>query len=895
MRSFLYQLTLLFRNLCLAIFLGMLALAGNAQTYNSQAADGQIYFKFKDNVKNNIEVLADRSVNIDQAAFTFLKSVRQNFDISGLRRPFDLNNDPKLLRTFLLNFTTPSDIEEIMAILKQNPDIEYVERVPIDRIEYAPNDTLYNLPSFGTNYKWHLDRIQAEQAWNVTKGSPAIKIAIVDNAIWANHPDLQNKIVLQRDVVSNTNNSNPQPTAGTDFDWSHGTHCAGLSAGQSDNGIGIASVGFNTSIIAVKAASNNNPSSISGGYSGVQWAASNGADVISMSWGGGTYSTTAQNIMTAAYNMGIVLVAAAGNDDLSTAHYPSAYSHVISVASINADDAKTDFSNYGTTVDVSAPGGYGIPGPQGLLSTTYSSGTYGKYDLMAGTSMACPMVSGLCGLILSMNPSLNPDQLEAILKSTTDPIDNVNPNYIGMLGTGRINAFKAVTNTPYPPIADFSTPLATIKPGTSINFHDLSQGIPSGWNWTFAGGNPASSSLQNPANITYNTEGTYSVTLVASNLFGTNTITRTGYITVTNTPSPVVNFGISDSLACIGDRLIISDSTHYTPSSWEWSFVPNTISFIEGTTSLSQSPVVTFDLPGSYSVTLKATNTNGSTIGTKVNCVNVSGNIVPYRETFEAGMPGSFVLADTLKSKVSVDARSANNSLYGLHFQGTILPTGWSGGATTGTPEQAWNTNKAFHSEASICGIQTTGMENLLLSLDLRQTYTLGPKQCWFRVLINEQPVSDVFGVTNFNPATASSDVFVTKSFDLSAYSGSIFSVKLQACARFADKLQGEGDNVFVDNVSVFINTPVPQILFADGFGVYPNPASGMVTLQLPALNSAAEISILSAQGQVIYSTQIKSSGSNLLQADLSQAPKGLFMVILKSGDQLLTRKLVLK
>jgi PKD repeat protein len=894
MQSLLNHIVGFLRKLTFALGLLILALGVNAQTYDYHYTDGQIYFKFKDNIQPNIEVNTDRTVNMDQPAAAFLNNIRQSYNIIGLQRPFDLNNDPKLLRTFRLDFATPSDIEEIMAQLDQNIDLEYVEKVPLDRIEYVPNDTLYNIPAASGNLKWHLDRIQAEQAWDITRGSSAIKVAIVDNAIWSDHPDLQNKIVLERDVAYNTNNSNP-PSTGDPFEWSHGTHCAGLSAAESDNTIGVASIGFNTSIIAVKAASNSDPSNISYGFTGVQWAANNGADVISMSWGNSSYSTTAQNMMNTVHNMGIILVGAAGNDGVSSAHYPSAYNHVISVASTNYDDQKSDFSNYGTTVDVCAPGGYGPSGQYGLLSTTYSTGDFGNYDLMAGTSMACPMVSGLCGLILSMNPNLDPDEVESILKTTADTIEYINPDYIGQLGAGRVNAFKAISNTPYPPIANFTTPLATITPGTSINFYDLSMGIPSGWNWSFIGGTPSSSNQHNPTNITYNTEGVYNVALLASNTFGSNTLTRTGYITVTNTPKPVVHFAASDSAACIGESIQFTDYSYYSPTSWEWSFNPNTIVYLEGTTGQSQNPVVSFSSPGSYTVTLISTNSNGSATMIKQNYMQISGSAIPLDETFESGAPGSFALADTIKSKVTIDNRAANSSLFGLHFQGSVLPTGWSGGGTSTTPDQAWNTNTAFHSEASICGIDASDIENIILRLDLRQTYTLGPKQCWFRVLINGVQVPDIFGVTDFNPTTASSDDFVTKYFDLSAYSGGVFSVKLQASARFADKLQGEGDNVFVDNISVYNNTGLHQTLFADGFGIYPNPSSGLVTIQIPGSSSPSELSILTAQGQTIYRTSVRNKINSIHKADLSHVQKGLYMVILKSGDQILTRKLILR
>jgi len=894
MRNKLYHHAVFHRKLSIVTAFLFFSSAAFTQNINKQFTQGQIYFKYRDNIQPNLVVNADRKVSVNQLAAVFLDSLKQTYNIVGLWRPFDLNNDAKLLQTFRLDIDTASDVEEIMAALKQNPDLEYVERVPIDRIEYLPNDTLYNLQSPVSNMNWQLDRIQAAQAWDITRGSPDIKVAIVDNAIWADHPDLKNKIVLQRDVINNINNSNPQPTAGSDLEWSHGTHCAGLSAGESDNRTGIASIGFNTKIIAVKASHNNDPNTITEGYAGVQWAAANGADIISMSWGGGGYSATSQNIMNTVYNMGIVLVGAAGNDNVSTTHYPSAYNHVISVAATNEDDTKTDFSDYGTTIDVCAPGGYGNTGPSGVLSTTYSSSIFGKYDIFSGTSMACPMVSGLCGLILSINPKLSPDQVEAILKSTADTIEYLNPHYIGKLGAGRINAYKAVSNTPFPPIANFTSPLTTILPGTSINFKDLTLGIPSAWTWTFAGGNPSSSTLKNPAGITYNTEGVYLVKLVSNNPFGTNTITRTGYITVTSTPKPVVEFSASNTLACIGESILFSDSTNYDPASWEWSFNPSSVVYNEGTTSASQNPVVTFAAPGIYTVSLNATNVNGSTLKIKNNYIQISGSNVPLNESFEVGASAVLVLADTIKSKVSVDARSANASLYGLHFQGNSVPSGWSGGGTSTTREQAWNENKAFHSEASICGVNGLGIQGLLMQLDLKQTYSLGPKQCWFRVLVNGKQISDYNGISDFHPTTATADTFATKTFDLSPYIGSVFSVTLQACTHIADKMYGEGDNVFADNIIITNTIGVPHILFAEGFGVYPNPTTGIIQMQLPSFKTSAGVSIVSARGQTIYRASISQKDNAQLQADLSSAPKGIYMIILRSADQFLTRKLIL-
>ena len=226
-----------------------------SQTFDKNYQDGRLYFKFKDNVSLDIAVRSDYSVDFSE--IPFISALQSQYRLKEMTRPYYLNNDHKLLRTFMLEIEDFDKINEVIQKLGIEQDLEYVEKVPMDYIHYVPNDSLYNLYNGPNNWNWHLDVIQAEQAWNISKGSSDIKVAIVDNAVWVEHPDLADKIILQRDTYYNTNNANP-PASGDPFDWSHGTHCAGLTAAISDNGIGVASIGYNISIIAVKAANNSN-------------------------------------------------------------------------------------------------------------------------------------------------------------------------------------------------------------------------------------------------------------------------------------------------------------------------------------------------------------------------------------------------------------------------------------------------------------------------------------------------------------------------------------------------------------------------------------------------------------------------------------------------------------
>ena len=881
-----------------AIFLAMIALlflsfGSNAQTYEKYYQDGQLYVKFNDNYNPQIAVQADKSVRKQDAAI--FQDIFDKYEVLAVSRPIDIN-DPKLLRTFQISFADHFVLEQAIADLQQKAEIEYAEKVPMHYIEYTPNDSLYNLVNGPSNWNWHLDVIDAEGAWNITHGSPDIKVAIVDNAIWSDHPDLADKIVLQHDAKNNTNSSNP-PAGGNADEWSHGTHCSGLATAITDNNIGVAGIGFNTSIIAVKSSINTQPNGI---YMvpGVTWAMNNGADIISMSFGGSGSSTTEQNLMNTAFNMGIVLVAAAGNDNVTTPHYPSNYNHVISVASTDENDHKSDFSNYNTSVDVSAPGGTGVPGPGGLLSTYYANGSMGYYNYISGTSMACPMVAGLASLILSINPATSPDAVELIIETACDNIDAVNPDYIGMLGAGRINAFEAVKAVPFQPQANITTPVTIITPGTAINFTDLSAGIPSSWAWTFDGGTPSTSNQQNPS-VTYNTEGVFSVSLTVTNNFGTNTITKTDYITVSATPVPFVQISVSDTTSCIFTPLTFNDLSLYNPTSWNWDFSPQTYQFLNGTSQASQNPEVQFFAAGSYNVTLTATNGNGSLSTTFENFVNISGMGLPFEEGFESANSATFDLLANSKAIIKIDSRAANTGNYGLHFTGGGSLSGWVGSPTATTPEQAWGQNVDFQSSATVCNVDATQFDGVYLFLNLKQTYSLGTKLSWFRVLANEtDQIPDVEGNLNFNPVT-NADPFVTKQFNLANYANSTFSLTLQSCCRLVDYFYAQGDNVFIDNIGIYGSLVGVDELVEVPFemvSVYPNPANKILNINyLSNKKGKIDISLATVTGQVVYSQNTNvSEGSFTHTIQTNQFVPGVYFLNVKSENGNTTRKIII-
>lgn len=391
------------------------------QTVDEWAQDGKMIFQFKPEFQISLPMLNENEVDIQSSSY-FLPYTDE-FKITAVKRLHTDIRDEKLLNTYQIEFDEIFKIKDLIRIFETFEEVEYAEYKSLHRSFLTPNDQYYS-----NNTQWNLFKINAAQAWDISTGSPSVIVAVTDNAIYTSHPDLINKLVPGYDVANNDNN--PNPAAGNDGE--HGTHVSGIVGAQTNNSIGVASIGYNTSVMPVKIGRDSD-GALTAGYEGIAWAANNGADVINMSWGGGGYSSYGQNVINNAYNQGCILVAAAGNDGVETVFYPAGYNNVIAVASTTSTDAKSSFSQYGNWITVSSPG-----------SNIYSSIPNTGYQYKSGTSMASPLVAGLVGLMKSVNPALPQADLINCLTSTCDNINAANPNYIGKLGAGRINAFAAM-------------------------------------------------------------------------------------------------------------------------------------------------------------------------------------------------------------------------------------------------------------------------------------------------------------------------------------------------------------------------------------------------------------------------------------------------------------------
>lgn len=517
-----------------------------AQNFSPDYKDGQIYLKFREDFNADYPA----SLLSSESFIRIPDSLLQQFQIYSAEKAFPLLKYKPLERSYRIKFQDPAQVFALLEALKNLPGVAFTERVPEYYSLLTPND-----PSFtvNTTTQWGLYKIQAPLAWDITTGTSSTLVAVVDDAVKLNHQDLTGNLwanpgeiggngidddgngyiddVNGWDAADRDNDANPPGTA-TNSNFTHGTHCAGIVAAKTNNAIGVASIGFNISYIPVKCKlSSTSGSSIQAAMEGVQYALNTPAKVISMSWGGSSSSSVEQLVFDYAFQSGVSLIAAAGNNGNQTPFYPANYNNVLAIGNTASTDARSASSNYGNWIDLMAPG-----------TNIYNclAGSTSSYGNQTGTSMACPMVAGTAGLMLSVNPGLSPAMIYKCLKDSADNINAQNTTIIGLIGSGRLNAKRAVqcAVNGFKPVARFNESNNQVCAGAPIQFTDQSWGSPTSWAWSFQGGTPATSTLQNPI-VSWNTPGTYTVELIATNARGSDTLTQTNYIVVLGASQPL--------------------------------------------------------------------------------------------------------------------------------------------------------------------------------------------------------------------------------------------------------------------------------------------------------------------------------------------------------------------
>jgi len=459
--------------LCLpAAFLATHAMANDAEQTEGPAT--RFIIKYKDSAAADIASALPASVGQQMKAERMAQKAQRLSSHAG--------ENMRFVRGMALNKhavfraerkLSKQETARMLAMLAQDDEVEMVEEDVMLRATATPNDTQFS-------NQWHYFEstggLRAPAAWDNATGQGVV-VAVLDTG-YRPHADLNANILPGYDMISDSfvgNDGNGRDSDARDpGDWTdagecgdnyppsfqgsswHGTHVAGTVAAVTNNNNGVAGVAYNAKVVPVRVLGK------CGGYTsdiadGIIWASggtvsgvpanANPADVINMSLGGGgSCSSTTQSAINTARSNGTVVVIAAGNDNDNANNYnPGNCAGVVNVASTGRNGGRAYYSNYGTSIDVAAPGGAmnSANDPNGILST-YNTGTTtpgsDSYGYSQGTSMAAPHVAGVAALIKQAKPSATPDEVEQILKSTTRSF----PATCTSCGTGIVDANAAV-------------------------------------------------------------------------------------------------------------------------------------------------------------------------------------------------------------------------------------------------------------------------------------------------------------------------------------------------------------------------------------------------------------------------------------------------------------------
>ena len=408
-----------------------------------------------------------------EKAFPFLETMASKRSLS--------EKAEALRRIYIVRYNTPMRPRHVAAMLGQDPSVVFAEPHFIRRITEdasllptEPDDALFANMT-------HLAHLNLPDAWDVVKGEQgSVVIAIVDGGtdwrhedlvgnVWSNPGEVENNGIdddgngFVDDVrgwnfAADPDTNDPTGLANRPVNGSHGTRVAGTAVAVTNNGVGVAGTSWNARFMAVNVGCPNQDSLICFGFTGILYAAMTGADIINASWGGEGASQAEGQVIETAREQGALVVASAGNEGVNADRepfYPAAYNAVLGVGG-TGKSTDNIFGNYGKSVNVFAPG-------LGINTTSPNNQYSGNIN---GTSFSSPLVAGIAALVQTLNPGFTPDQVREQVRVTSDNIDDANPIRIGLLGHGRVNASRAVTETDNPAIrlTDYSISTSSGSP-----------------------------------------------------------------------------------------------------------------------------------------------------------------------------------------------------------------------------------------------------------------------------------------------------------------------------------------------------------------------------------------------------------------------------------------------
>ena len=449
------------------------------------------------------------------------------------------------------------------------------------------------------------------------------------------------------------------------------------------------------------------------------------------------------------------------------------------------------------------------------------------------------------------------------------------------------------------PHADFTTANTTIPVSCPVGFTDSSTGVPTFFQWTFQGGTPFVSNQKNPVNIVYNTPGLYQVKLKVWNEFGSDSITKLNYMTVSGTLLPVVDF-VADKFVLCNDNIVhFTDQTTNCPISWSWQFSPNTVTYKDGTSNASQNPVVQFDAPGPYNVVLNCYSAVGGPVtATKLQYIVAGGYALPFEESFADGFgtkhweiqnPDLSVTWDTISVAGTVPGSKAvwmNFFNYTLitHRDQLISPAldfiGYGSVVLSfrHAYEQRVRIDSLIIKVSQDCG---TSWERI---------WAMGPNGTPY-VFVTHQSTGTAFYPQSSDDWCGGSYGVGCYSIDLTPWAGNAeIKLMFESYAYF-------GNNLFLNDIRVNGTVGVEEYTKDKPLvSIYPNPNQGQFILSIRNGHQKVAMDVINLQGQIVRSDAfLLKSGTITQQLDFSGFPKGIYHIRLTDDSSTQVKKLVIE
>ncbi len=447
------------------------------------------------------------------------------------------------------------------------------------------------------------------------------------------------------------------------------------------------------------------------------------------------------------------------------------------------------------------------------------------------------------------------------------------------------------------PTADFTADKTTIPIGCDVNFEDHSTGVPTFFQWSFPGGTPASSSVKNPENIVYDQPGTYQVTLKVWNEFGSDSITKINYITVSSTLLPVANFETDNNVPCFNETVHFTDLTENCPGSWYWQFTPSTVTFMDGTSAASQNPAVRFNEPGLYDVQLTTSNAVGPAFVSKAGYIISGGYALPFTEKFAGGFNEHFwkvvntdlmITWDTISVAGTVDGSKAawmNFFDYNLidRRDQLISPvlnfTGYSGVTLSfrHAYEQRVRKDSLIIKVSDDCGLTWDRIWAMGPDGTPNQFVTHPPTNTEFFPQSADDWCSGSYGVDCY-------------SIDLATYAGKN-NVKI-----LFESFNRYGNNLFINDIQISGPVGISDPGTNDvKVSIYPNPSSESFNLSISNIQSGVSVSVVTPMGQTVGRLFLEPENGKIdKKMNLEDNAPGVYFIHINAGEKTIVKKVII-